>query len=363
MKILYMFLLVGAIAALVFNSIEADSKVNTTSSNGLDAADVESLMKNGTSSGKLGQINDENEKTSVLVKGNSSKHVVSVEAEKDDVVNVRSSESKNDKKGDFKNVRDHASEDHDGDKAKSVGGLGLDSGHGVTLSSERMDSSIQGEHCDSSSYSCNIEEESLLACLRVPGNESPDLSLLVQNKGKRHLSVTISASKYVELEKRQIELKEMENKKIKVSFQNSRSDNLVILEAGKGKCELDFRDLIGHNTDNEPGDTSHFKHLSFSSSAMVIFLAALLMCASVWPCINFCKKKNVSKGGGKYQKLDMKLPISDSGKIEADVSDGWDKSWDDNWDDIEAPKSPVTPSLPSKGVPVPRWSNKEGWKD
>ena len=44
--------------------------------------------------------------------------------------------------------------------------------------------------------------------------ESPDLSLLIQNKGKGPLNVTISAPDFVHLEKTKIQLQEKDNKKV-----------------------------------------------------------------------------------------------------------------------------------------------------
>ncbi|CAH9089666.1 unnamed protein product [Cuscuta epithymum] len=365
MNKVHRFLLIGFIAFLAFNYVDAGYEVNITSNSALDATSVEPLKQNGTFNANLGLINNGNEKTFGLKKSNSSNHVVLEEAEDDTGLDVRSSESTVDHNAGLKNAGDHASEKQDDEKAKAVGMLGLESGHEVASSTGEKDS-IRGEHCDSSPYSCNIEDESLLACLRVPGNESPDLSLLVQNKGKHHISVSISASKYVELETRQIDLKEMENMKIKVSFKNSGSDNFIIVEAGDGKCKLDFSNLIEHNADNEADHVSHFKYPSLSSSATLMFLVALLLCASVWPCINYYKKHVSKMGSGKYRKLDMELPISGGVKLEVAVSDGWDKSWDDNWDDEEAPKTPavpVTPSRPSKVVVASRRSNKDSWKD
>nr|GMC99966.1 uncharacterized protein LOC109148273 [Ipomoea batatas] len=364
MKIIYLhtLLLLGFLVLLVFCSVDADSQVNTTSNNVLDTASAESLKSNDTVNEELGRINSGNEKIVDLGKDNSSKQVESKGAEKDVGANVRSSGSKDDKKGDIKDSGDHASEKKGEQKVKAIGGSGSESGNEVTLSSGRKDG-IRGEECDSS-FSCNIEEESLVACLRVPGNESPDLSLLIQNKGKGHVSVSISAPKYVQLEKRQIELKEKENQKIKVSFRDSGSENFITLKAGNGKCNLHFRDLIEHSTDKEAEYVSQFNYFTLSSFGM-IFLVALLLCASVWTFITY-RKKHLAKTGGKYQRLDMELPVSNGAKIEADANDGWDNSWDDNWDDDEeAPKTPVmpiTPSLSSKGI-APRRSNKEGWKD
>lgn len=127
-----------------------------------------SLKSNDTVNEELGRINSGKEKIVDMGKENSSKQVESKEAGKDAGANVRSSGSKDDKKGEIKDSGDHASEKKGDKKVKTSGGLGSESGHEVTLSSGRKDG-IRGEECDSS-YSCNIEEESLVACLRVPGN-------------------------------------------------------------------------------------------------------------------------------------------------------------------------------------------------
>jgi hypothetical protein len=45
-------------------------------------------------------------------------------------------------------------------------------------------------------------------------SESPDLLLLIQNKGKGPLSVTISAPAFVQLEERNVQIQEKEHKKV-----------------------------------------------------------------------------------------------------------------------------------------------------
>lgn len=214
--------------------------------------------------------------------------------------------------------------------------------------------SFHGEECDSS-YSCTIEEKALVACLRVPGNESPDLSLLVQNKGKDTAMISIMAPKFVKLEQNKIELQGKENKKMKVSIGNGGNDNFIILKAGDGQCSLDFRGLID-NADK----TSQFSYAIPSFAIMC--LIAIAFVATVFMYI---KRKLLVSNDHKYQKLDMGLPVSRGRKVEALSTDGWDNNWDDNWDDEEAPKAPslpVTPSLSSKSISA-RWSSKEGWKD
>ncbi|MCD7459451.1 hypothetical protein HAX54_040923, partial [Datura stramonium] len=218
---------------------------------------------------------------------------------------------------------------------------------------KRMES-FHSEECDST-YSCTIEEKAVVACLRVPGNESPDLSLLVQNKGKSTVSILIKAPEFVQLEKDNIELQGKENKKMKVSIGNAGNDNFIILKAGDGQCTLDFRGLID-NADK----TSQFNY-AFPSFGIMCF-AAIGLVATV---LMYIKRRLLVSNGHKYQKLDMGLPVSSSEKAEMLSTDGWDNNWDENWDDEEAPKAPslpVTPFLSSKIISSQR-SNKEGWKD
>ncbi|TMW89653.1 hypothetical protein EJD97_016850 [Solanum chilense] len=214
--------------------------------------------------------------------------------------------------------------------------------------------SFHGEECDSS-YSCTIEEKALVACLRVPGNESPDLSLLVQNKGKDTASISIKSPKFVTLEHNEIELQGKENKKMKVSIGNGGNDNIITMKAGDGQCSLDFRGLI----DNAE-KTSQFNYALPSFAIMCLVAIAL-----VTTILLYIKRRLLVSNGHMYQKLDNALPVSSGGKVETLSTDGWDNNWDDNWDDEEAPKAPslpVTPSLSSKIISS-RWSSKEGWKD
>ncbi|KAA8528241.1 hypothetical protein F0562_035508 [Nyssa sinensis] len=225
-----------------------------------------------------------------------------------------------------------------------------------------MKESSRGEECESSNW-CTDKKKALIACLRVPGNESPDLSLLIQNKGKGSLSVTISAPDFVQLEEKNIQLQEKEDKKVKVSIRNGGTDNLIVLTAGNGKCSLDFRDLIAQSSEKETdyiSKSTYINLLKRTSFVVFIFLAALVI-ASAWMCVSF-QRRHFASNGSKYQKLDMELPVSGGGKIESNSNDGWDNSWGDSWDDEEAPKTPsmpVTPSLSSKGLASRRF-NKDG---
>ncbi|KAK3228023.1 hypothetical protein Dsin_007885 [Dipteronia sinensis] len=227
------------------------------------------------------------------------------------------------------------------------------------------------EECDSSNK-CTDKDKKFVACLRVPGNDSPDLSLLILNKAKGSLTVRISAPDYVWLEKTKVQLPEKHGKTVllKVTVKNNRgTDNLIILKAGTGKCSLDFKDLIGQNAREESNNSLQPAYFNFLSQKPIIAFAsfaALLVLASVCMCIITFRRRQRSDSLSKYQRLDMELPVPNAGKSDPNTNnDGWDNSWTDDWGDEEAPKTPtlpVTPSLSSKGL-APRRLNKEGWKD
>lgn len=220
---------------------------------------------------------------------------------------------------------------------------------------------------------CTSENDALVACLRVPGNESPDLALLIQNKGKGPLDVKIIAPNFVLLEKQQIHLVENKHERVKVTVKNGGTDNLIILTAGNGNCTLSFKDLITQNLRKETvhatqfNRSTYFKWSYWTTAVVFIILTALLLLASVWTCKSFLRRHNPSYGS-KYQKLDMELPVSDGVKADTELNAGWDDSWGDSWDDEEAPRTPKTPSMPitpsfsSQGVSSRR-INKDGWKD
>ncbi|KAH7841776.1 hypothetical protein Vadar_034227 [Vaccinium darrowii] len=115
---------------------------------------------------------------------------------------------------------------------------------------------------------------------------------------------------------------------------------MIVLTAGNGNCSLDFRDLTSLDSMKETDYTS------------------------IWMCVSF-KRRHFDSSASKYQKLEMELPVTGTGKVMSELNDGWDNNWDDDWDDEEAPKTPsmpLTPRLSSKGL-APRRLNKEGWKD
>ncbi|KAF5195185.1 transmembrane protein [Thalictrum thalictroides] len=200
-------------------------------------------------------------------------------------------------------------------------------------------------------------------CLWSP--ESLDLSLLIQNKGTKPLSVKISAPDYVHLENNSVHLPEKENQKVKVSIGKGSKDALIVLTVKDANCIIDFKDLslhsIGTKTDKTVKPQLSDMITKVPSFVLISVVTAMLV-ASVWMCIRF-RRKQLTSEGSKYQKLETELPVSGGGKKESD--DGWDESWGDSWDDEEAPKTPslpITPSLSSKGL-ASRKLSKDAWKD
>ncbi|KAM5572182.1 hypothetical protein ABKV19_012312 [Rosa sericea] len=224
------------------------------------------------------------------------------------------------------------------------------------------------EECGSANM-CTVEENKLVACLRVPGDDdSPHLSLLIQNKGKDPLVVTISAPDFVRLDKSEVQLKEKDNAKVDVSVGSGGATSIIVLKAGNGNCSLDFKDLITHSSRKEPDNSSSTTYLylwTHKPAIGILLVASLMILVLAGMYIRFMKRQ-VSSSGFKYQKLDdVRLPVLSSEKPELHINDGWDDTWDDNWDDEEAPHTPsmpVTPSLSGKGL-ASRRLNKEGWKD
>lgn len=216
------------------------------------------------------------------------------------------------------------------------------------------------EECDPSNR-CFDEKSNLVACLRVPGEDLLDLSLLIQNKGKGPLDVNITAPDFVSLEQSRVHLKAKENAEVKVSIKDGSNDTVIVLKAGEGSCNLTFQNAVSNAIKKNEATTlpGYFRHLSIRSAFLLIVFAAILVLGLAWSCIRFRRMKM-----SKYQQIDGGLPVSMDGKKENSETDGWDNSWGDDWDDVEAPMAPSKPVLTpsSKGL-ASRKVNKDGWKD
>lgn len=372
-------LLVGFIVILLFmDCSSADSKVNEGANNGSGSVipvplnkkdgledekkDGSNLVSNPTVVDKVKGDQVGGSKEDLGAKTGIDKSSSISQSELGEVGSVQKGEGNSRKELKGKGSGDEKQKLGDGAESKDVG----NEEDGDSSKSERNEG--RGEECDSSNM-CKVEKK-FVACLRVPGDESPDLLLLIQNKGESSLSVTISAPDSVRLAEKEVQIQEKEVKEhIKVTVLNvdGGTDSLITLTAGNDKCSLDFRDLIAHSSQKEFDNTP--KSLFISSltkrpAVALIFLGSLLILVSAWICISF-RRRCFSANGSKYQKLDTELPVSSVAKSELDTNDGWDENWGDSWDDEEAPKTPsmpVTPNLSSKGL-ASRRLNKDGWKD
>ncbi|KAL8253819.1 hypothetical protein R6Q59_032040 [Mikania micrantha] len=236
------------------------------------------------------------------------------------------------------------------------------------LSSMRK-GSFQGEQCDSS-FKCSVvngENHGMIACLSVPGDESTEVSLLIQNKGKGLLDVDISAPDFVRLDKTKFQIQENDDQKVTVSIGSGKTENFITLKTSEGSCSLDFMDFLTHNPIKKSNYVSQLTYTNFFRRMPflgLLSLALILVIISVTVCVTYQRRRFVNNGT-KYQKLDAELPVSGGPKINFDQKDGWDDSWGDDWDDVEAPTTPsrpLTPSISSAGVSSRR-VNKDAWKD
>lgn len=233
-----------------------------------------------------------------------------------------------------------------------------------SASSIGVKENLRDTECDPSSM-CVDEKKNLTACLRVPGNDSPDLSLQIWNKGARPVNISITAPAFVQLEESMVQLQPKEDKKVKVSIAYDGMDSLIFLTTEDSRCTLDFRELVPHDARVETRYAFKLKYLNnWTKTHFIIFLplTSFLVFGCAWMYFGL-HKKLIRKNG--YQAVEMELPVSDIAKTVPEPNGGWDNSWDDSWDDEEAPMTPTlpaTPNLSSRGLASRRLS-KEGWKD
>ncbi|MBA0858719.1 hypothetical protein Goshw_030226, partial [Gossypium schwendimanii] len=240
---------------------------------------------------------------------------------------------------------------------------------------------FQVEECNSSNM-CTDTNKRFAACLRVPGNgkypltingckfptiaksmnchydhvrqylafltlvcnipDSPNLLLVIQNKGKGPLTLKISAPAFVHLDEMDVELQENQDTKVKITIKKSGTGNLIFLKDGTGECSLDFKDFTAHGSGK-----SYVNFMTQTPTTALIFAAAILILASRWMCKSF-RWRQLPRSGSKYQRLNRELPVSGRARREPDVNEGWDDRWGDNWDDEEAPASPSVPITPGR---------------
>lgn len=130
----------------------------------------------------------------------------------------------------------------DSTSQKNIGGGGSDESESSATTSSNSSSSRkkkEGEDCDPS-YMCSDDQHLFLACLRVPGDDdgqslsfplhlllfyslilvnadAPHLSLLIKNKAKSALLLTITAPSFVRLDTNKVQLPESQDTKVTFS--------------------------------------------------------------------------------------------------------------------------------------------------
>ncbi|KAL5541282.1 hypothetical protein UlMin_042504 [Ulmus minor] len=274
-------------------------------------------------------------------------------------VDIGSSVDNSNSSGKTESGKDHNVQEENGglndDKNKEVPEDKGTNGN-MASSNQAGEEGSSGDDCYSS-INCVDEENKMVACLRVPGNDSPHLSLLIQNKGNKTLAVKIIAPDFVQLDRTKVRVNKKDNERVQVSIGDGGTDSLIVLATGNGKCSLDFRDLIGH------GSSPKFAYISLPTRRPFTFLffSALLILVLAW---GYIRRRKLSYNRFMYQKLDVGLPFSFDGKSKLEDNDGWDESWGDDWNDEETPRTPSkpSPSLSSKRLASRRLS-KEGRKD
>lgn len=265
----------------------------------------------------------------------------------------------------------------DGDGSESHKNRASDEGESTkeeaTISSSSRKK--QGEECDPS-YMCSDEQHLFLACLRVPGDDAPHLSLLIQNKAKTALLLTITAPSFVRLETNKVQLLESQDTKVKVSVKKGGSNDsaITLTSSNGGHCSLELKDLAAAAHDTGNHDAVAVSRPSIfnirSRTLIVIGMISFLVLSLVIIPVIYHVYRSKSQAKSKYQRLDMELPVSNTAalvsKSDQETGDdgGWNNNWGDDWGDgdEEQPVLPLTPSVSSRGL-APRRLSKEGWKD
>lgn len=212
------------------------------------------------------------------------------------------------------------------------------------------------KECDPS-HRCIIENKKFIACLKVSGEDSSALSLLMDNRGINPLDVSIAAPDYVTLAEDAIHVEANDHNETQVSVSViDANSTTIVLKVAEKSCNISIHSAITRETG---------RVIRMPLSSTYTLLPIFLLLAVVGVCI-MLRRTRKQDGGPAYEKLDMSdLPVSVGGKKEPDdQSDKWDDNWGDDWDDEEAPMTPSKP-LPnpsSKGL-APRRSTKDGWKD
>ncbi|XP_039120531.1 uncharacterized protein LOC120256941 [Dioscorea cayenensis subsp. rotundata] len=265
---------------------------------------------------------------------------------------------KSDPKGSVSEEKDKPQEESE---VKGVG----ENGQGGEVSDSKTEplKNSYVEVCDPMNQ-CNDEKNKLVACLRVPGEDSLSLSLLIQNKGSQSLTLNIIAPDFVSLGQSTVKILAKKDKKVSVYVKDGANEAVIQLKTETEEI-CTFRYGNTNSDAMKKTEVSLLTRYIISAHVSFIYLiiGAAVIIGAVWLCMKL-RRMNQPKDDHEYQKMEMGLPVSIGGKKEADDTDVWDKSWGDGWDDEEAPVTPSKPaSTPSSKGLAPRRFNKDGWKD
>ncbi|KAG2625645.1 uncharacterized protein LOC120697782 isoform X1 [Panicum virgatum] len=209
--------------------------------------------------------------------------------------------------------------------------------------------------CDPS-HRCIIENKKFIACLKVPGEDSLALSLLMDNKGMDPLDVSITAPDYVSLAEDtvHVEANDHHETQVSVSISDAANNTAIVLKVAGESCAVNIHSAIAR----EAG-----RVIRVPLTSTYTLVPVFLLLAVVGVCIKL-RRMRKQDGGPPFQIDIVELPVSIGGKKEPDQSNKWDGNWGDDWDDEEAPMTPSKPipNPSSKGL-APRRSTKDGWKD
>ncbi|TVU20259.1 hypothetical protein EJB05_36462 [Eragrostis curvula] len=160
--------------------------------------------------------------------------------------------------------------------------------------------------CDPS-HRCIIEKNKFIACLKVPGEDSLALSLLMDNKGMNPIDASIMAPDYVTIAEDtvHIEANGHNETQVSVSISDAANDTAIVLKVAEETCTINIHSAIARET----GPVMRMRLTSTYTLVPVFILLAV-----VGVCIKL-RKTRKQEGGPAYQKLDTaELPVSIGGK-------------------------------------------------
>ncbi|KAK3135280.1 hypothetical protein QOZ80_5BG0417010 [Eleusine coracana subsp. coracana] len=218
------------------------------------------------------------------------------------------------------------------------------------------------EKCDVS-HKCTIGEE-FSACLQVSDSASIQSVVVVLNKGKNDITVTVKEPSNIDIGKSSLHLAkgaygQMAVKNIspdggKITLNDGNRDCIIHVSQPVSDWQQQFQQFAAYATRLNPIYGAYL----FGFTVVLVGVVCL--------CCKFARRRG--NGGVPYQQLEMSAPAPNSSGANNTTStaDGWDDGWDDDWDDEEAPARPSdkkpASSVSANGLSLrSRSENKDGW--